>query len=76
MMPFKGETKMENKFAKQFETLVEDNDLKLYKMENEVGISRSTLSRWKLGETMPNAEQIFILCKQYNVTPNWILGWL
>lgn len=66
---------MENKFAKQFETLVEDNDLKLYKMENVVGISRSTLSRWKLGETMPNAEQIYIICKEYNVSPNWILGW-
>lgn len=66
---------MENIVAMRITELMTKQNLTLSKMGKELGVSYSTISRWTLEKTIPNAEHIHLICKQYNITPNWLFGW-
>lgn len=44
-------------------------------LAEKLGKSKSVISNWERGENSPNPEEVEVMCKLFNVTPNEIYGW-
>ena len=44
-------------------------------LANKLGKSKSVISNWERGENSPSPEEVEIMCKFFQVTPNQIYGW-
>lgn len=40
-----------------------------------IGVSKTTIQKYEIGDTKPGADNLVALCSALNCTPNDILGW-
>lgn len=58
---------------KQFNDLLEENHITVYRMARETGIDASQLSRWKNGLQRPNADNLLVLADYFKVSVDSLL---
>lgn len=51
-----------------------NNDLSQEEMAERLLITRQAVSRWEMGETIPNIETLKIISKEFDVSINTLLG--
>jgi transcriptional regulator with XRE-family HTH domain len=61
-------------FAKNFKELLDSKQISLRKLETELNINHTTLSRWLNGKTMPNADYLCIIADYFNCSIDFLLG--
>jgi len=42
-------------------------------LAEQLGVSRQSISKWELGQAMPDTEKIIQLCRFFGVTADWLL---
>ena len=62
------------KFAKNLKELVESKHISLRKLETELNINHTTLSRWLNAKTLPNADYLYIIADYFNCSVDYLLG--
>ena len=65
---------MENQFAVRFSEFIEETGLSKRKFAEKAGVSAMSVSDWASGKIQPNAESIFLVCKAFNVSADYLLG--
>ena len=55
--------------------LMYDNNLSQQKFANIIGVNQTTVSQWLLGNKKPTYENIDMICKKFNITPNEFFGY-
>lgn len=51
-----------------------ENDLSQEKFAKIVGVNQTTVSQWLLGRKKPGLDNIVMICKKFNITPNDFFG--
>ena len=54
--------------------LMIENDLSQEKFAKIVGVNQTTVSQWLLGRKKPGLDNIVMICKKFNITPNDFFG--
>lgn len=62
-------------FASRLEELLIRNDISNRAFAESIFVSYHLISYWLTQVREPKIEIILLICKTYNITPNWILGW-
>ena len=57
---------MENLFAIRLSEFIKETGL--------AGISAMSVSDWTAGKIQPNAESIYLICKSFSVSADYLLG--
>ena len=65
---------MENQFAIRLNDFIKETGLSKRKFAERAGISAMSVSDWTTGKILPNAESIFLICKVFNVSADYLLG--
>lgn len=60
------------KFTKISDT-IEDGNITIKKLAEKIGVTRQQVQRWKAGTSEPTASNIKALCKEYEVSADYIL---
>ena len=61
-------------FVKRLKELRKENGLTLVQLAKATGISKSSISEWENGQSVPNAIAIITLTKFFDVTSDYLLG--
>ena len=61
-------------FAKKLKELRKEKNISLIQLENAVGISKSSISDWENGKSIPNAKAVVALAKFFEVSTDYLLG--
>lgn len=61
-------------FGKRLKKLREDNDIPMSKLAEEVGTTKSGISRYENGKTDPGLTTLIRLAAYFNVTIDWLCG--
>lgn len=54
--------------------LMIENNLSQEKFAKIVGVNQTTVSQWLLGRKKPGLDNIVMICKKFNITPNDFFG--
>ena len=65
---------MENQFAARLSDFIKETGLSKRKFAEKVGVSAMSVSDWTTGKIQPNAESIFLICKTFDVSADYLLG--
>ena len=65
---------MENQFAVRLSDFIKETGLSKRKFAEKVGVSAMSVSDWTTGKIQPNAESIFLICKTFDVSADYLLG--
>ncbi len=65
---------MNNLFAKRLSEFIDEQGLSKRKFAEKTGVSPMSVSDWTTGKIQPNAESIYLVCKTYNVSADYLLG--
>ena len=65
---------MENLFAIRLSDFINETGLSKRQFAKKVGISAMSVSDWTTGKIQPNAESIYLICKSFNVSADYLLG--
>ncbi|MDD4251485.1 MAG: helix-turn-helix transcriptional regulator [Candidatus ainarchaeum sp.] len=60
--------------GKIIETLRSEKNISQKKLAEQIGIKQSTISKWERKNAVPNADNIVMLAKYFNVTADYLLG--
>lgn len=69
-----SEDKNMNLFVQRLNELIENSGKQQKEICKALGIYKQKFSRWKLGETKPNYDELIMLAKYFNVTTDYLLG--
>ena len=58
---------------KQFDDLLKDRGVTVYRMSRDTGVDQSQLSRWRNGLQRPNADNLLIIADYFGVTVDQLL---
>lgn len=61
-------------FQVKLKKLRKDKEISQYDLALTLNISRSVIVKWKTGLTLPNEENIHILCEYFNLTKDELMG--
>lgn len=61
-------------FVERFNLLREERNVSLEMLDNEIGISKASLSKYANGIHVPNSDIIKRLCDYFGVTADYMLG--
>ena len=61
-------------FRKRLRILIANSNLGTYEFAYSLEIGYETLRKWLKGESSPITSNLIRLCKQYNVSADWLLG--
>lgn len=61
-------------FAKRFRTILKDRNLKGEEVVEKLGLSKSTISKYKNGDEFPSINTILEIAKRLKVSPYYLLG--
>ena len=53
-----------------------ENNLSVLGMAERIGRNKATISRYEDGRTIPDAETITAYCREFDLDPNYLLGWV
>ena len=65
---------MLSKFRERFKELRKQEGLSYMKMEEILGISRSTICRWEKGQTDIKSEELYKVAKFFSVSAGYLIG--
>ena len=65
---------MKNQFAVRLSDFIKETGLSKRKFAEKVGISAMSVSDWTTGKIQPNAESIYLICKAFDVSADYLLG--
>lgn len=65
---------MENQLAARLSDFIKETGLSKRKFAENVGVSAMSVSDWTTGKIQPNAESIFLICKTFDVSADYLLG--
>ena len=65
---------MKNLFAIRLSEFIKETGLSKRKFAEKVGLSAMSVSDWTTGKIQPNAESIYLMCKTYKVSADYLLG--
>ncbi len=65
---------MENQLAARLSDFIKETGLSKRKFAEKVGVSAMSVSDWMTGKIQPNAESIFLICKTFDVSADYLLG--
>jgi len=65
---------MLSKFKEKFKELRKQEGLSYIKLEEILGISRSTICRWENGQTDIRSEELYKVAKFFNVSADYLIG--
>lgn len=65
---------MQNFFAERIELLRNEHGLSQRRFAELFGFKQTAYSAWKVGRNEPNFSVISDICKQFNVTSDWLIG--
>ncbi len=63
-----------NAIGKRVKEIRLENGLNQSEFGKRLSVSQDTISLWEKGKTLPNTEFIIEMCKQFNVSANYLLG--
>ncbi len=61
-------------FKDRMKQLQEESGMPHWKIAELIGTSKSAVSQWIRGETIPNASNLILICKYFDVSADWALG--
>ena len=64
---------MENIFYSNIRILRKDFNISQLQLAKETGLGKSAISYWEIGTDTPNAEEIIVLSRYFQVTTDYIL---
>ncbi len=65
---------MKNLFAIRLSEFIKETGLSKRKFAEKVGVSAVSVSDWTAGKIQPNAESIYLVCKAFNISSDYLLG--
>ncbi|MCI8458507.1 MAG: helix-turn-helix transcriptional regulator [Clostridia bacterium] len=65
---------MKNMFAIRLSEFIKETGLSKRKFAEKVGVSAVSVSDWTAGKIQPNAESIYLVCKAFNISSDYLLG--
>ena len=65
---------MKNKFSVRLSEYIVSTGLSKRKFAESVGVSAMSISDWTNGKIQPNAESIYLICKTYHISADYLLG--
>lgn len=65
---------MKNLFASRLSEYIKELGISKSKFAERVGVSAMSVSDWTTGKIQPNAESIFLICSEFNVSADYLLG--
>lgn len=65
---------MKNQFASRLKDFIQELGISKRKFAKRVGVSATSVSDWVSGKIQPNAESIYLICKEFNVSADYLLG--
>lgn len=65
---------MENLFALRLSEFINESGLSKRKFAEKVGVSAMSVSDWTKGKIQPNAESIYLICKTFKISADYLLG--
>ncbi len=65
---------MKNLFAIRLSEFIKETGLSKRKFAEKAGLSAMSVSDWTTGKIQPNAESIYLICKTYKVSADYLLG--
>ena len=65
---------MKNKFAEKLTELLIEKEISKRECARICGISAQSISDWTTGKIQPTAESIYIICKTFNESADYLLG--
>lgn len=65
---------MKNLFAERLNDLIKETGLSKRKFAEKIGVSAMSVSDWSTGKIQPTAENIYLICKTFNVSADYLLG--
>ena len=63
-----------NLFVERLNELIENSGKQQKDICKDLGIYKQKFSRWKLGTTKPDFDELIKLAKYFNVTTDYLLG--
>ena len=64
---------MQNTIGSKIYELRRQKDFSQEKLGELVGVSRQSISKWELGEALPNSDKLVELCKVFDVSADYFL---
>lgn len=65
---------MENLFKTRLSEYLKESGISKRKFAEKVGVSAASVSDWTNGKIQPNAESIFLICKAFDISADYLLG--
>ena len=65
---------MKNQFTKRLNDLIELSAKQQIQICKELGRYKQKFSRWKLGKTEPNLDELILLANYFKVSTDYFLG--
>lgn len=65
---------MKLNFCEKLNELMEEKKITSLALSKIVGVSASTILRWKNGEMCPTIDKLALLCDYFGVTADYLLG--
>lgn len=62
------------KFVERFNFLIGISKISYAELSRRTGISKSSISDYKLGKALPSTDNAFLIAEVFNVNPAWLLG--
>ena len=56
-----------------FDTLLEDNDVTMYKVSKDTGVPQATLSEWRTGSHEPRTDTLVKVADYFGVTLDYLI---
>ena len=65
---------MNSLFSDRLQDYMVNNNISEVKLADIVCVKQPTISRWLNGQSVPNINHVTLLCKEFNIDANWLLG--
>lgn len=65
---------MEIKFSERLNELMEEKGISSLELGKAIGVDRTTVLRWKNGNMYPTIDKLFLICKYFGESSDYLLG--
>ncbi len=64
-----------NKFAERMRELMNVKGLAQNSLAVKLNVAQRTVSRWCSGEREPSLDNLLLICRELDESPNYMIGW-
>lgn len=61
-------------FTQRFTEVLKQSNVSQVELANSIGISKQCISDFKSGKSFPSIHTLFLICKELNVSADYLLG--